>query len=148
MAEVAAFYELTPAPALTENAVERLLNSPAYGEHRGRQWLDAARYADSNGYEKDTPREAWFDRDWVMRALRDDMPYNQFIIEQLAGDLLPEATQDLKSWPPGFLRNSMIDEEGGVDPEHLPDGGDVRPHGRRGQSNARAHAAMRPVPHS
>ena len=59
-----------------------------------RPWLDAARYADSNGYEKDLPREQWAWRDWVINALNKDMPYDQFLIEQLAGDLLPDATQD------------------------------------------------------
>jgi len=117
VAEVAEFVN-DGSPQAYEKAVERLLDSQAFGEHWGRQWLDAARYADSNGYEKDTPREAWFYRDWVMRALRDDMPYDQFLIEQLAGDLLPNPTQD-QIVATGFLRNSMINEEGGVDPEQF-----------------------------
>lgn len=98
--------------------VERLLSSPHYGERWGRHWLDAARYADSDGYEKDKQRWVWFYRDWVIQALNRDLPYDRFIIEQLAGDLLPNATQD-QIVATGFLRNSMINEEGGVDPEQF-----------------------------
>ncbi|MGJ5816673.1 PSD1 and planctomycete cytochrome C domain-containing protein [Paludibaculum fermentans] len=98
--------------------VERLLASPHYGEKWGRWWLDAARYADSDGYEKDKQRQVWFYRDWVIRALNLDLPYNRFIIEQVAGDLLPNATQDQRV-ATGFLRNSMINEEGGIDPEQF-----------------------------
>jgi hypothetical protein len=98
--------------------VRELLASPHYGEKWGRHWLDAARYADSDGFEKDKPRDVWFYRDWVIRALNDDMPYDQFIREQLAGDLLPDATQD-QVVATGFLRNSMINEEGGIDPEQF-----------------------------
>ena len=101
-----------------EKVVERLLSSPHYGERWGRHWLDAARYADSDGFEKDKLRQVWFYRDWVINALNRDLPYDQFIIEQLAGDLLPGATQDQKV-ATGFLRNSMINEEGGVDPEQF-----------------------------
>jgi len=101
-----------------EKQVERLLVSPHYGERWGRHWLDAARYADSDGYEKDKSRQVWFYRDWVINALNRDLPYNQFIIEQIAGDLLPQATQD-QIVATGFLRNSMINEEGGIDPEQF-----------------------------
>jgi hypothetical protein len=101
-----------------ERQVERLLSSPHYGERWGRLWLDAARYADSDGFEKDKPRFVWFYRDWVVSALNRDLPYDQFITEQLAGDLLPDATQD-QIVATGFLRNSMINEEGGVDPEQF-----------------------------
>ncbi|HKC85009.1 MAG TPA: DUF1549 domain-containing protein, partial [Blastocatellia bacterium] len=72
-----------------QKQVERLLASPHYGERWGRQWLDAARYADSDGYEKDKSRRVWFYRDWVINALNQDKPYDQFVIEQIAGDLLP-----------------------------------------------------------
>ncbi|HMC10376.1 MAG TPA: DUF1549 and DUF1553 domain-containing protein, partial [Pirellulaceae bacterium] len=99
-------------------AIERLLNSPHYGERWGRIWLDGARYADSDGYEKDKPRFVWAYRDWVVGALNRDLPYNQFVIEQIAGDLLPNATQD-QLVATGFLRNSMINEEGGIDPEQF-----------------------------
>ena len=101
-----------------EQAVERLLGSPHYGERWGRLWLDAARYADSDGYEKDKSRAVWFYRDWVINALNRDMPYDQFVIEQIAGDLLPHPTQDQRV-ATGFLRNSMINEEGGIDPEQF-----------------------------
>jgi len=98
--------------------IERLLASPHFGERWGRIWLDAARYADSDGYEKDKPREMWFYRDWVVNAFNADMPYDEFIIQQIAGDLLPEPTQR-ELVATGFLRNSMINEEGGADPEQF-----------------------------
>ena len=101
-----------------DRLVSRLLDSPHYGERWGRQWLDAARYADSDGYEKDKSRQVWFYRDWVIGAFNRDLPYNQFVVEQLAGDLLADATQDQRV-ATGFLRNSMINEEGGVDPEQF-----------------------------
>jgi len=101
-----------------EKQVTRLLASPHYGERWGRHWLDAARYADSDGYEKDKSRQVWFYRDWVINALNRDLPYDQFVIEQIAGDLLPKATQD-QMVATGFLRNSMINEEGGIDPEQF-----------------------------
>ena len=106
------------SPTAYEKQVDRLLASPHYGERWGRIWLDGARYADSNGYEKDAPRFAWFYRDWVIRALNRDLPYNQFVIEQIAGDLLPNATQD-QIVATGFVRNSMLNEEGGIDPEQF-----------------------------
>ena len=97
---------------------ERMLASPHYGERWGRVWLDAARYADSDGYEKDKPRKVWMYRDWVVKALNDDLPYDQFLIEQIAGDLLPAPRQsDLIAT--GFLRNSMTNAEGGIDPEQF-----------------------------
>jgi hypothetical protein len=101
-----------------QRAVERLLASPHYGERLGRLWLDAARYADSDGFEKDKPRFVWHYRDWVIAALNRDLPYDQFVIEQIAGDLLPHPTQD-QVVATGYLRNSMINEEGGVDPEQF-----------------------------
>jgi hypothetical protein len=99
-----------------EKVVDRLLASPAYGERWARPWLDLARYADTNGYEKDNRRQIWKFRDWVIDALNEDMPFDQFTIEQVAGDMLPEATtrQRIAS---GFHRNAMTNEEGGVDPE-------------------------------
>jgi hypothetical protein len=101
-----------------EKAVERLLESPHYGERWGRHWLDAARYADSDGYEKDKARQIWFYRDWVVKAFNDNKPYDKFLVEQIAGDLLPNPTQD-QIVATGFLRNSMLNEEGGVDPEQF-----------------------------
>ena len=101
-----------------ETAVDRLLASPHYGERWARIWLDAARYADSDGYEKDKSRQVWAYRDWVINAFNNNLPYDQFVIEQIAGDLLPQATQDQRM-ATGFLRNSMINEEGGIDPEQF-----------------------------
>lgn len=106
------------SPKAYEKAVDRLLASSHYGERWGRHWLDAARYADSDGFEKDKQRFVWFYRDWVINSINKDLPYNQFIVDQLAGDLLPNATQDQKV-ATGFLRNSMINEEGGIDPEQF-----------------------------
>ena len=116
-AEVDAFVQ-DPSARAYEKQVERLLASPHYGERWGRLWLDAARYADSDGFEKDKPRNVWFYRDYVINALNRDLPYDQFIIEQMAGDLLPNPTQEQRV-ATGFLRNSMINEEGGVDPEQF-----------------------------
>jgi len=101
-----------------QRVVERLLASLHYGERWGRHWLDVARYADTNGFEKDLPRSIWPYRDWVINALNRDMPFDQFTIEQIAGDLLPDATLEQKV-ATGFLRNSMLNEEGGVDPEQF-----------------------------
>ncbi|MCB1228662.1 MAG: PSD1 domain-containing protein [Verrucomicrobiae bacterium] len=96
-------------------AVDRLLDSKHYGERWARQWLDLARYADTNGYEKDRPRSIWPYRDWVIEALNADMPFDRFSIEQLAGDMLPNATADQRI-ATGFHRNTMLNEEGGIDP--------------------------------
>jgi len=101
-----------------KKVVEELLASPHYGERWARHWLDAARYADSDGYEKDMSREAWPYRDYVVRAFNNDLPYNQFIIEQIAGDELPNHTQD-QVVATGFLRNSMVNMEGAIDPEQF-----------------------------
>lgn len=106
------------SPDAYDRQVGRLLASQHYGERWGRHWLDAARYADSDGFEKDKSRQVYFFRDYVINALNKDLPYDQFIIEQLAGDLLPNATQD-QIVATGFLRNSMLNEEGGVDPEQF-----------------------------
>ncbi|MBL8207394.1 MAG: DUF1549 domain-containing protein, partial [Blastocatellia bacterium] len=106
------------SPNAYDKVVERLLASPHYGERWGRWWLDVARYADTNGFEKDLPRSIWPYRDWVINAFNADKPFDQFTIEQLAGDLLPNATLDQKI-ATGFLRNSMRNEEGGVEPEQF-----------------------------
>ncbi len=95
--------------------VDHLLNSKQYGERWARRWLDLARYADTNGYEKDRDRNIWPYRDWVIKALNDDMPFDQFTIEQLAGDMLPQATIEQRV-ATGFHRNTMLNEEGGIDP--------------------------------
>jgi len=104
--------EQDPASAVAA-LVERLLHSAHYGEKWARHWLDVARYADTNGYEKDLPREQWAWRDWVIQVINADLPYNQFIIEQIAGDLLPNRTQN-QLIATGFLRNGMINEEGAI----------------------------------
>jgi hypothetical protein len=101
-----------------DKLLERLLNSPHYGERWGKHWLDAARYADSNGFEKDAARSIWPYRDWVIRAFNRDLPFDQFAIEQLAGDLLPNPTLDQRV-ATGFLRNSMLNQEGGIEPEQF-----------------------------
>ncbi|MEO0444776.1 MAG: PSD1 and planctomycete cytochrome C domain-containing protein [Verrucomicrobiota bacterium] len=98
-----------------EELVDQLLARPEYGERWARPWLDLARYADTNGYEKDRPRSMWPYRDWVIEALGSDMPYDQFTIEQLAGDMLPDATLAQRI-ATGFHRNTMLNEEGGIDP--------------------------------
>lgn len=116
--EVDAFVEASTkdAEAAYGALVDRLLTSPHYGERWGRWWLDQARYADSNGYSIDAPRQIWKFRDWVVSALNADMPFDQFTIEQLAGDLLPKATQS-QIIATGFHRNTQINQEGGIDKE-------------------------------
>jgi hypothetical protein len=101
-----------------EALVERLLESPHYGERWGRWWLDLARYADSNGYSIDAPRQIWKYRDWVVEAINRDMPLDEFMIWQLAGDLLPKATLEQRI-ATGFNRNTQINQEGGIDPEQF-----------------------------
>jgi len=98
-----------------QRLVDHLLSSPRYGERWGRKWLDVARYSDTNGYEKDRPRTIWPYRDWVIRALNSDMPFSQFTLEQIAGDMLPDATASQRI-ATGFHRNTMLNEEGGIDP--------------------------------
>ena len=115
--EIAAF-EAEPSPSAWARAVDRLLASPHHGERWGRWWLDAARYADSNGYSIDAPRSSWPYRDWVVQALSADMPFDRFVSEQLAGDLLPGATAAQRV-ATGFHRNTQVNEEGGVDPEQF-----------------------------
>ena len=107
-----------PSPEAYAREVERLLKSVHYGERWGRYWLDAARYADSDGYEKDMSRQVYFYRDYVIGAFNRDLPYNQFLVEQLAGDQLPHPTQD-QMVATGFLRNSMLNQEGAIDPEQF-----------------------------
>jgi hypothetical protein len=106
------------SPDAYDKQIERLLASPHYGECWARHWLDAAHYADSNGYEKDLARSIWPYRDWVINAYNQNMPFDQFAIDQLAGDMLPRSTVEDKV-ATGFLRNSMLNEEGGIDPEQF-----------------------------
>jgi hypothetical protein len=140
--EVAAFVN-DPQPGAYERLVERLLDSPHHGERWGRWWLDVARYADSNGYSIDAPRSIWLYRDWVIHAFNRDLPFDDFVIQQIAGDILasritdhgsrnddetapPEARNPKLETPEtqlriatGFHRNTQINQEGGIDPEQF-----------------------------
>ncbi|HUG93703.1 MAG TPA: DUF1553 domain-containing protein [Planctomycetaceae bacterium] len=105
-------------PDAYERVVDRMLASPQFGERWGRHWLDVARYADSNGFTIDGPRSIWKYRDWVIDAVNRDLPFDRFTIEQLAGDLLPDAaTEQLIAT--GFHRNTLINQEGGTDQEQF-----------------------------
>lgn len=115
--EVRAFQD-DARPDAYAQLVTRLLASPHYGERWGRHWLDQARYADSNGYAIDNPRAMWPYRDWVIKALNDDMPFDRFTVEQIAGDLLPKATKSQRI-ATAFHRNTLINEEGGTKPEQF-----------------------------
>ena len=106
------------APDAYARLVDRLLASPAYGEHWGRMWLDLARYADSAGYADDPPRLIWAYRDYVIKAFNRNLPFDQFTIEQLAGDLLPEPTQE-QLIATAFHRNTMTNNEGGTQDEEF-----------------------------
>jgi len=117
-AEVEA-YVRDESPGKYEKLIDRLLASPHFGERWGRHWLDLARYADSDGYEKDRPRpDAYVFRDWVIRAFNDGMPFDEFTIEQLAGDLLPSATPQQKI-ATAFNRQTLTNTEGGTDQEEF-----------------------------
>lgn len=105
-------------PDAYERLVDRLLASPHYGERWARHWLDVARYADSNGFTIDGPRSIWKYRDWVIQAINQNMPFDQFVKEQLAGDLLPNPTTD-QIIATGFHRNTLINQEGGTNPEQF-----------------------------
>ena len=108
-------------PDAYERVVDRLLDSPHYGEKWARHWLDLARYADSDGYEKDNSRPwAWRYRQWVIDAMNRDMPFDEFTIEQIAGDLLPHSTTDQKV-ATGFHRNTLTNREAGTDTEQFRD---------------------------
>ena len=118
--EVATFVKASAkdSEAAYRELVDRLLSNPHYGERWGRWWLDQARYADSNGYSIDAPRQIWKYRDWVVGALNADLPFDQFTVEQLAGDLLPNATES-QNIATGFHRNTQINQEGGIDKEQF-----------------------------
>ncbi len=113
--EVEAF-ENDPSPNAYERVVDRLLASPAYGERRAIRWLDAARYADTNGYQTDGERSMWRWRDWVIDTFNADVPFDRFTVEQIAGDMLPHATLEQKI-ASGFNRNHRGNSEGGIIPE-------------------------------
>ena len=114
-AEVDAFLN-AKSPDAYEKNVDRLLASPRYGERMAERWLDAARYADTNGYQTDAERSMWRWRDWVIDAFNRNMPFDRFTIEQIAGDMLPNATLDQKI-ATGFNRNHRGNGEGGIIPE-------------------------------
>lgn len=116
--EAADKFAADPSPQAYERLVDELLKSPQFGEHWARMWLDLARYADTKGYEKDLGRNVWPYRDWVVKAFNNDMPLDQFTIEQLAGDLLPNATDD-QLIATVFHRNTMSNDEGGTDDEEF-----------------------------
>ena len=105
-------------PAAYERLVDRLLASPRYGERMAQDWLDLARYGDTNGYENDSDRQMWLYRDWVINAFNANMPFDQFTREQIAGDLLPEPNNSQKI-ASGFNRNTTYNEEGGADGEEF-----------------------------
>lgn len=107
-----------PSPEAYERFVDTLLARPQFGEHWARMWLDLARYADTKGYEKDRGRTMWPYRDWVVKAFNDDMRLDRFTAEQLAGDLLPDATND-QVVATAFHRNTMSNDEGGTDDEEF-----------------------------
>lgn len=117
LAEIDAFLA-DHEPGAYERLVQRFLDSPQYGERWGRHWLDVARYADSNGFTIDGPRSIWKYRDWVIDALNADMPFDQFTIEQIAGDMLPNASTS-QVVATGFHRNTLINQEGGTDREQF-----------------------------
>ncbi len=111
-------FETDSRPDAYEREVDRLLASPAYGEHWARKWLDLARYADSAGYADDPPRTIWAYRDWVINALNENMPLDQFTVEQLAGDLLPNPTES-QLVATAFHRNTLTNNEGGTNDEEF-----------------------------
>lgn len=114
-AEIQAFLADT-SPQAYESLVDRLLASPRFGEHFAASWLDASRYADTNGYSIDGGRHQWIWRDWVIKSFNDNQPYDQFLTEQIAGDLIPNATEQ-QIVATGFSRNHAITHEGGTIPE-------------------------------
>ena len=115
IAEVDAFLA-DKSPEAYEHLVDRLLGQPQYGERMTANWLDLARFADTSGYHFDGVRFMWLWRDWTIKAFNDDQPYDQFTLEQLAGDLLPDPTPEQRI-ATGFVRNNMTNDEGGADPD-------------------------------
>lgn len=129
-----------------ESTVDRLLASPHFGERWGRHWLDQARYADSHGYSIDGDRQMWPFRDWVIKALNDDLPFDQFTIEQLAGDLLPNRSK-AQHVASAFHRNTLINQEGGSDREQFRVESVIDRVNTTGGGLARPHRGLRTVSH-
>lgn len=115
---IAKAYLQDKSPAAYEKLVDALLASPRFGERWATMWLDIARYADTKGYERDPGRQIWHYRDWLIRALNQDMPYDQFLVDQIAGDLLPNPT-DAQYLATAFHRNTTTNDEGGTDNEEF-----------------------------
>ncbi len=134
-------------PDAYDRAVDRLLASPAYGERMAADWLDIARYADSHGYQDDGMREMWPWRDWVITAFNRNLPFDDFITWQLAGDLLPNPTQEQRI-ATGFNRNHMQSQEGGIVAEEYPDRVRRRSRQHAGPGLPRAERRVRPLPRS
>ena len=132
------------SPDAYEKVVDRLLASPRFGERWAAPWLDLARYADTNGYEKDMRRTMWKYRDWVINAMNQDMSFRDFTVQQIAGDMLPDPdTEELVA--SGFNRNTMTNMEGGVDPEeYYWYAGRSREHHRHGLAGQ--HTGLRRMP--
>ena len=143
-AEVDAFLR-DSSPNAYEKVVDRLLDSPRYGERMAARWLDAARYADTNGYQTDAERSMWRWRDWVIDAFNRNLPYDRFTVEQIAGDLLPGATRD-QVIATGFNRNHRANGEGGIIPEEYAVGIRCRSRGYDIDCVAGGDAGLRAVP--
>ena len=111
-------FDADGAPDSYERVVDRLLTSPRYGERMAQDWLDLARYADTHGYHSDSRRDMWRWREWVIQALNANRPFDEFTVEQMAGDLLPGATLDQRI-ATGFHRNHMLNDENGAIPEEF-----------------------------
>jgi hypothetical protein len=131
----------------SSDIVAHYLNKPSYGEHWARQWLDLARYADSSGYPSDQAREIWAYRDWVIRALNSNMPFDQFTIEQNAGDLLPNPTDD-QLIATAFHRNTMTQNEGGTDDEEFRNAAIIDRVNTTFRGLDGHHDGLRPMPHA
>ena len=116
--EIADQFAANPSPEAYGRMVDELLAKPQFGEHWARMWLDLMRYADTKGYEKDMGRTMWPWRDWVVKSLNEDMSLEQFTVEQLAGDLLPNATEQ-QLIATACHRNTMSNDEGGTDDEEF-----------------------------
>ncbi len=135
----------TTSPDAYEKLVDRLLARPSYGEHAARLWLDLARYADSSGYADDPSRTIWAYRDYVIRSFNANKPFDRFTIEQIAGDLLPDATDETRI-ATAFHRNTMTNNEGGHQRRGVPQRRRRRPGQHHDGRLDGHHHRLRPVP--